>query len=978
MSTVPTGTVTFLFTDIEGSTKLSQQFPAEWDALRARHNSILQQAMQDHDGHVFQIVGDEFCVAFHTALDAIRAAAEAQQMLFTEPWIPAPIKVRMGIHTGTALAGNDTDRSGGYTGYNSLARTARLMSTGHGGQVLVSLATEELIRDELPKGICLHNMGSRRLRDLIHPEQIYQLIIPNLPTDFPPLKTLDAYRHNLPIQLTTFIGRERELTEVRQAIMDHRLVTLTGAGGSGKTRLSLHAAADLLDQFPNGVWFVELASLTNPDLIPQTILSIFGVDDQPGMTTLQLLTDYVRERNLLLVLDNCEHLITEIAKLVTILLTCTENLRILATSREALGVDGELIWYVPSLSLPDIQHLPSIEAFSQYEAVSLFIDRAILAQPHFTVTKDNAPAVAQICYRLDGIPLAIELAAARTKALDVDQINKRLDDRFHLLTGGSRTALPRHQTLRATIDWSYDLLTEQEKVLFRRLAVFSGGWTLEAAEEVCSTEADKLDILDLLPHLVDKSLAVMDNSAGEARYHMHETTRQYANEKLMASGEVVSIRDCHRDWYLKLEETSFRELYGPHELFWSHRFDDEIDNLRAALEWSFGPGESSSKGSEMVSYMAEFMAMKGYETELISWLEKAEKETRGQIRSPTRALILAYYATHNISGYKDSWDDAHRSLEESLEIYNQLGDAYQRERAGALLSLGNILYFKLHEYETGLHYVQEAVRISQEAEDRLQTAFSLRTLAVIKQYEGDFETAITFAYEGAALFRSCENRLDAATCVLRIGNCRMMQEDYQKAKTCFRDALDVFREFGYKAVIVESLRAMGEACRCMDQYAEAEACYRESLTLRQEIGAPLKSFIPDNLNLGYTVLHSGDGLQAVSFFKEALALSWEWEDKEALIQCLAGFAAVFAFRKNAETSVLLYGALDSQVQKFIAEGNRFEVLFEPVDRRELDRYQSLCHSNLGDVEYEAALECGRKMTLEEAINLALEKVGNKE
>ena len=408
----------------------------------------------------------------------------------------------------------------------------------------------------------------------------------------------------------------------------------------------------MLDHFPDGVWFVELAPLTNPELIASTILSAFGIGDQPGLTSLQLLSDYVRERKLLLVLDNCEHLVTETAKLVTTLLTGAENLRIMATGREALGIDGELNWYVPSLSIPDVKHLPTPEGLSQYEAVSLFIDRAILAQPRFSVTKVNAPAIAQICYRLDGIPLAIELAAARVKVLDVEQIARRLDDRFSLLTGGSRTSLPRHQTLRATIDWSYDLLSDQEKILFCRLSVFAGGWALEAAEQVCVMEEDKMDVLDILAHLVDKSLVIMDSSTGEARYHMLETTRQYADEKLATSHEVAAVRNLHRDWYLKLGECFKNGSFGPNELFWTRQLDDDLDNLRAALEWSFGAGESSSTGSEMVSCIAEFLYVEGYQNELLFWLEKAEKETRGQKQSPIRAKILNYCGFNNISGLK--------------------------------------------------------------------------------------------------------------------------------------------------------------------------------------------------------------------------------------------------------------------------------------------------------------------------------------
>ena len=522
MSNPPSGTVTFLFTDIEGSTKLAQQHPDEWESLRERHHSILQSAMDAYNGYVFQIIGDAFCVAFHTAGDAVRAAVKAQTDLYSEHWGDTRIKVRMGIHTGKA----EVQENGEYHGYLAMSHIQRLMSAGHGGQVLVSAATQELLMEDLPEDVSLHDLGEHRLKDLIRPEYIDQLVIPGLPVDFPPLKTLDMYRHNLPTQLTSFIGREKEMSQVARAIRDHRLVTLTGPGGAGKTRLSLQIAADLIEQFTDGVWFVELAPISDPELLPKAILSAFGVVEQPGRAILGQLTDYVREKQLLLVLDNCEHIIEACAKLADTLLNEGHALKILATSREPLGVKGEASWYIPSLSLPDQEHLPSIEQLTQYEAVQLFIERALLVQPNFSVTNANAPFVAQICTRLDGIPLAIELAASRVKALSVDQISRRLDDRLRLLTSGARTALPRQQTLRATIDWSYDLLSEQEKALFRNLSVFSGGWTLDAAEQIFTGRGREWDTLELLSRLVDKSLVQMYELTGETRYRMLETTRQ--------------------------------------------------------------------------------------------------------------------------------------------------------------------------------------------------------------------------------------------------------------------------------------------------------------------------------------------------------------------------------------------------------------------------------------------------------------------
>ncbi len=546
MVNLPTGTVTFLFTDIEGSTQLWEQHPTAMQAALAQHDAILRQAIEANGGYVFKTVGDAFCAAFPTAPEALNAALETQRALnktsevleTSEVW---PLRVRVGLHTGAA-----EERDHDYFG-PTLNRVARMFSAGHGGQTILSLATYELVRDHLPSGAALRDLGEHRLKDLTRPEHIFQLLAPDLPADFPPLKTLDAWPNNLPVQLTSFVGREKEMAEIKQQLAPLvpsgrggggegrvRLLTLTGPGGTGKTRLSLQTAADLLDAFANGVWLVELAPLADPALVPQTVATALGVREQQGRPVQATLTDYLREKKLLLILDNCEHLVEACASLADALLHACPGLKILASSREALGIAGEAPYRVPSLAIPDPRHLPPLETLTQYEAVRLFIERATTALPAFTVTNDNAPALAQICHRLDGIPLALELAAARVKLLRVEQIAARLDDRFRLLTGGSRTALPRQQTLRALIDWSYDLLSEPERALLQRLAVFAGGWTLEAAEAVCSEQKavgsgqkaeDKTlpsafrilpsafrilpsDVLDLLSRLVDKSVMV--------------------------------------------------------------------------------------------------------------------------------------------------------------------------------------------------------------------------------------------------------------------------------------------------------------------------------------------------------------------------------------------------------------------------------------------------------------------------------------
>ena len=470
---LPTGTVTFLFTDVEGSTQLLNAHPDSYRKAVRRHHDLLLEAMHLAGGTVFETVGDAVYAAFARPTDALKAALWGQFALLEEPWGGSPIKVRMGIHLGEVEV-QLSDGRGHYFGA-ALYRCARLMSAAHGGQIVLSAATCELVRDSLPDQASFADLGEHRLKDLARPEHVFQLLAHGLPADFPPLRSLDTLPNNLPLQLTTFVGREQVLQEARQLVSAHRLLTLTGTGGCGKTRLALQTAADELEHFTDGVWFVELAPLADEAHVPGAIAAALGRTLDAAQPPLPQLVDALRSKHALLVLDNCEHVLDACARLADALLRACPSLKIMATSREALGIAGERAWRVPSLGIPDAglavalsQGTKGLDALSQYEAVRLFVERVSAVQPDFQVTNQNAPAVAQICWRLDGIPLAIELAAARIKVLAVEQIAQRLDDSFRLLTGGSRTALPRQQTLRALVDWSYALLSPKDRAVLRR------------------------------------------------------------------------------------------------------------------------------------------------------------------------------------------------------------------------------------------------------------------------------------------------------------------------------------------------------------------------------------------------------------------------------------------------------------------------------------------------------------------------------
>ncbi|MDQ5851887.1 MAG: adenylate/guanylate cyclase domain-containing protein, partial [Chloroflexota bacterium] len=649
MAALPTGTITFLFTDIEGSSSRWEQHREAMRTALARHDAILRQTIEGHGGVVFKTVGDAFCAAFATAPDALEAALAAQRALYAEDWgAVGPLRVRMALHTGTA-----DQRENDYFG-PALNRVARLVDAGHGGQILLSLATQALVQDQLPPGMELRDLGIHRLKDLSQPEHIFQAVIPDLPADFAPLHTLDNRPNNLPAQPTPFIGREREVAAVRQRLLhpDIRLITLTGPGGIGKTRLGLRVAAQVLNDFPDGVYFVALAPISDPMLVSVTVAQTLGVKETSGESLLDSLKAYLREKQLLLLLDNFEQVVVA-APLITELLAAAPGLKVLVTSRASLHLQGEREFPVPPLALPDPKHLPTLDTLSQYEAVELFIQRAQAVNPDFQVTNTTAPAVAEICVRLDGLPLAIELAAARSKLLSPQALLQRLQHRLQVLTGGARDLPARQQTLRSTIDWSFSLLEAGEQTLFARLGVFVGGFSVEAAETVCHesgigdqwsgvrgqesgdegrsaspsqipTPDSRLPIpvLDGLQSLLDKSLLhQVPGASGEPRFRMLEIIREYALERLAARGEVEATERTHATYYLTLAEAAAPELQGSRQGAWLEQLEMEHDNLRAALRWSLNRGEVEV-GLRLGAALWRLWHMRGYVSEGREWLEK--------------------------------------------------------------------------------------------------------------------------------------------------------------------------------------------------------------------------------------------------------------------------------------------------------------------------------------------------------------------
>ena len=575
MVELPTGTVTFLFTDIEGSTRLWEDHP---DAMRdslACHDEILRDAVESHDGVVFSTMGDGIAAAFLSAPDAIAGVLDAQQRLATATWGgTGPLKVRMGLHTDEGRL-----RALGEYVNRPLNRCARLMAVAHGGQVLVSDVTAAVARERLPDGVTLSDLGEHRLRDLAEPVRVFQVVHPELRHDFPPLRSLDTLPGNLPIQPTELVGREAELADLTAALRESRLLTLTGVGGVGKTRLALQLAAETLPRYRDGAWFCELAPLKSGEAVPDVVAAVLNQQASPGQSITDAVIDSLRAKELLLVLDNCEHVLDAVARLVERVERECPSVTVLATSREGLALRGERIVAVPSLA--------------QEDASRLFADRAADVHAGFSLSGDDESAVRRLCERLDGIPLAIELAAARVRSMTASELNERLDQRFRLLTGGSRTALERHQTLRATVDWSYDLLSSPEQALLDRLAVFAGGFTLDAAEAVAAgDDIDPLDVLDLLAQLVDKSLVIAEQTGGSTRYRLLETIRQYAEERLEAGAiDADIVRRRHAEHYVTLAETAVPHLEGRDQLAWVERIVPDLDNLRAVIARTTEAGE---------------------------------------------------------------------------------------------------------------------------------------------------------------------------------------------------------------------------------------------------------------------------------------------------------------------------------------------------------------------------------------------------
>ncbi len=927
MNNLPSGTVTFLFTDIEGSTKLWEKYPEAMKSALAKHDSILRQVVESNNGQTIKTTGDGIHAVFSTAMDAINASLDAQRVLQTSEFFAkrpdkgknseVPICVRMGIHTGEAEL-----REGDYYG-GTLNRAARIMSIGHGGQILISETTSQIVQDHLPVDVSPLDLGQHHLKGLNRAEHIYQLNASGLQGEFPPLKSLTYATDNLPTQLTSFIGRERELMEAKSRLESARLLTLIGPGGTGKTRLSIQLGSQLIPNFKDGVWLVEFAPIADPSLIMQTIASTFDISEVPGTPLKVLVHDYLREKNLLIILDNCEHLVEASAQVADEILHIAPSIKIIASSREALGINGETVYRVPSLSLPNQDEVAK-EAAMGFESVQLFVERASAANRNFQLTEENASSVAQICSRLDGIPLAIELAASRITVFSPEQIAKRLDDRFKLLTGGSRTALPRQQTLRALIDWSYDLLSDDERALLRRLSVFAGGWTFEAAETICNN----VDVFEHLPELINKSLVVMNDEHDEPRYYLLETIRQYARDKLLENGEGEGTRNRHLRYYLEMTETARPELLKrAHELEWITRLKTEYDNIRTAIEW--GLSNDPIATMRMIYSLTQFFIVTTFAIEGHRWGTAALKQMdllakNGQ---PTTNEYVAHKARllGSMATMSFSMGDTKRSgaeAEEAIPLLRSIGNKWFMAAVMTFLTAASL---QIGNTEVAIATSNEMQNLAEELDDPYIWGLVLGAASAIEIFANrDFAKANDLRDKTEEVAKAHGSRWSYGITMYSSGNYYIIQKQFEKAREKLKIAMQTVQEIGSKRNVIMIKSDLAHVLRLEGNYAEAIPAYQETIIEWQRMGHRA------------AVAHQ---LECMAFIAKAL--------------------------EKTEKALRLLGAAEILRQKI-------EIDMTAQEREEYEKEVADLKVNMDEKEFTSLWAEGRSMTMDEAIELAIQ------
>jgi predicted ATPase/class 3 adenylate cyclase/tetratricopeptide (TPR) repeat protein len=1027
MPELPTGTVTFLFTDIEGSTSRWEQHPRFMQADSARHEAILLDSIRAHGGYAYKMVGDGFQAAFQTAPAAVAATIAAQRALAAEPWAGGvPLRVRMALHSGVV-----EERGDDYVG-PLLNRLARLLAAGYGGQILLTSVTKELSRDRLPGGAFLRDLGTHQLKDLIQPERIFQVVASGLHADFPALKTLDTHPNNLIAQPNALIGRESEIVAVSSLLRrgDVRIVTLSGPGGTGKTRLALQVAADLLHHFADGVWFVDLAPISDAINVGAAIADAIGIKETIEQPVTDRLKGYLRQKQALLLLDNFEQVIAA-APLLDELLKAAPHLKLLITSRIVLHLYGEQEYPVPPLALPASHQLAHLDQLARYPAVELFIQRAQAVKPDFQLTRTNAADVSEICMRLDGLPLAIELAAARIKLFApqalLDRLRHRNGSTFQLLAAGTVARTSRQQTLRGAMEWSYNLLEPVEQMLFRRLGVFVGGFTLEAAEAVASelrikneelrndhSDNDILNsqcsILDLLASLVDKSLLRQTIGLdGEPRFSMLETIRAYALEQLAASGERAATQRRHLQVFLALAEEAEPQIQGPDQAAWLDHLAHEHDNLRTALQWALDNGEAEG-GLRLAAALGEFWWPRGYIREGRRWLRSildcrlqivdynaSDQTTISNLQS---AMAKALYRAGELAYADRDVDQATMLLEQALALYRQMGD--RAGMARVLRGLGNV-QTQCGNAERGQAFYNESIALFREINDTwgiawmlleigraapdlgtqealLQESLALaraegykRTIATalgnlgkLAHAKGEYARATEFLEETLAIGRELRDHWLTTWSLTLLAIVACHQDNASRAVALFTECLALHQASEHKEGIFDMLNYLGDMARWQGDDSRAEAFYRDSLTLLEEFGGEEHSALVLR-NLGYVAIAQKHSSKALALFSESLTLFQKLRRLSGIADCLVGLARVAVEFGQPERAARLLGLAETMRADLTTQPE----FITPCNREVYESLLAILPALLGTMLFEAARAAGHALSLDQGIVYAL-------
>ena len=958
MDHLPRGTVTLLFSDMEGSTSLLQQLGERYTQVLSECRRLLRAACHRWYGHEVDTQGDVFFVVFARATDAVAAAVAAQHALFTHVWPEGVmVRVRMGLHTGEPRPSSE-----GYAGLD-VHHAARIMSAGYGGQVLLSRTTRDLVEHHLPEAVSLRDLGEHRLKDLQQKSRLFQLVIADLPADFPSLKTLDSRPHNLPVQPTPLIGREREVRAVQQLLQreDVRLLTLTGPGGIGKTRLSLQVAAEVSDKFADGVFFVALAPLSDAELVVPTIIQTLSISEVGGQPLLVLLKASLKDKHLLLLLDNFEQVIRAAVQVAELLAACPK-LKIIVTSRMVLHVQAEHEFAVPSLSLPDPKRLPDLVALSQYEAVALFIERAQAVKPDFAVTTANAPAVAAICTRLDGLPLAIELAAARLKLLPPLALLARLGQRLVVLTGGVRDAPARQQTLRNTIAWSYDLLDAAEQQTFRRLSVFVGGCTLDAVEAVCAA-LDSPDegglVLDGVGSLLGKSLLRQtEQEDGEPWFMMLETIREFGLEALAKCGEMEATRQAHADYYLALAKEAAPKLLGPQLAGWMRRLELELDNLRAAMGWLLEQGEAETV-LRMGTALGLFWELNYSLHEAWNVLSRAlegSEEVAVQVRA--RALVVAGWMALLLGHF----ERADILCQEGLALSRAIGDT--AGMGHAVFRLAQSADQRGDAVAARSRY-KESIVLNREAGNKTLIAWSLTLEAYVALFQGEFAGTRAHLEESLALFREIGNPFGTAYTLFSLAMYAIKGPGdlpLAQGQVWAEESLALFRDMGSRNYEPFALTTLGEITYFQGDTTTARQLFEQSCARYRELGYEPKIAWTLSL-LGRVLVAEGDLAGARAVYEESLILERRVNFGLSFLDIapvLEGLAAVVAAQGESTWAARLLGRAEAQRETI-------KTPLPPLYRVDYEQAVAVARTQLDEPSFAVAWAEGRAMTLEQVV-----------